>query len=66
MKINVGKADRVIRVVVGLVLLSLPFWVDGSWRWLGLIGLIPLLTGLMGSCLLYSMLGLNTCPMRKD
>jgi hypothetical protein len=65
MQINVGKVDRAIRVVAGLVLLSLPFWLDSPWRWLGLIGLIPLFTGLMGSCLLYSLLGMSTCPVRK-
>lgn len=65
MQINVGNVDRVIRVAVGLALLSLPFWLDTPWRWLGLIGLIPVLTGLLGSCPAYRLLGLNTCPLRK-
>ena len=36
MQINVGNLDRIVRIVVGLVLLSLPLWLDSSWRWLGL------------------------------
>ena len=50
MQINVGNPDRIARIVVGLVLLSLPLWLDSSWRWLGLIGLLPLVTGLAGRC----------------
>lgn len=45
MQINVGNLDRIVRIVVGLVLLSLPLWLDSSWRWLGLIGIMPLITG---------------------
>ncbi|ENT9821392.1 YgaP-like transmembrane domain, partial [Pseudomonas aeruginosa] len=41
MQINVGSLDRIVRIVVGLVLLSLPLWLDSSWRWLGLIGFMP-------------------------
>ena len=66
MKMNVGNLDRIARIVVGLVLLSLLLWLDSSWRWLGLIGLMPLATGLMGRCPGYGLLGLNTCPMRKS
>ncbi|MBS0614708.1 MAG: DUF2892 domain-containing protein, partial [Proteobacteria bacterium] len=38
---------------------------DSSWRWLGLIGIMPLVTGLTGRCPGYRLLGLSTCPMRK-
>jgi hypothetical protein len=65
MQINVGNADRIIRVAIGLALLSLPFWLDTPWRWLGLIGLMPLITGLSGRCPGYRLLGMSTCPMRK-
>lgn len=65
MQINVGNIDRVARIVVGLVLLSLPFWLDSPWRWVGLIGLMPLFTGLLGRCPAYRLLGRNTCPVRK-
>jgi hypothetical protein len=60
MKTNVGTVDRVIRVVVGLVLLSLVFILDGSVRWWGLVGLLPLATGLFGWCALYVPFGIDT------
>lgn len=65
MKINVGGADRAIRIVLGLLLLSLLVVADGAARWFGLIGLIPLATGLVGNCPLYSVLGLSTCVVSK-
>ncbi len=61
---NEGTADRVIRVIAGVVLLSLVF-VGPRSLW-GLIGLVPLLTGLVGYCPLYRILGLNTCPLKKQ
>lgn len=66
MKANVGNVDRVIRFIVGLALLSLLFALQGSARWLGLIGLIPLLTAFMRYCPLYSILGLSSCPISKQ
>lgn len=65
-KSNVGGIDRVLRIVVGLALLA-GFFLnsDATYRWAYLIGVVPLLTGLMGSCPLYSIIGLNTCPMKK-
>lgn len=66
MQINVGTFDRIARIVVGLVLLSLPFWLDSPWRWLGVIGLMPLTTGLAGRCPAYRLLGRSTCPVRKS
>ena len=65
MQINVGRLDRIVRVVIGLVLLSLPLWLDSSWRWLGLIGFMPLITGLAGRCPGYRLFGLSTCPMQE-
>lgn len=64
MQVNVGQLDRFVRIVVGLVLLRLPFWLDSSWRWLGLIGLMPLVTGVTGRCPGYRLLGRSTCPLR--
>ena len=63
---NVGGIDRILRIVVGLVLLGLTFL--GTIGWWGLIGLVPLGTALLGFCPLYPLLGMNTCPMeqRKD
>ncbi|HET9030174.1 MAG TPA: DUF2892 domain-containing protein [Candidatus Aquilonibacter sp.] len=57
---NVGTADRALRVVLGIVLLALVFTGPHTpWGWLGLI---PLLTGLFGTCALYSVLGISTKP----
>ena len=63
MKRNVGGIDKVLRIVVGLGLLSLLFVLEGSARWWGLIGLVPLGTALVGFCPLYTILGLSTCPV---
>jgi Inner membrane protein YgaP-like, transmembrane domain len=64
MKANVGGVDKILRIVVGLGLLSLILILQGDVRWWGLIGLVPLLTGLVNFCPLYALLGLNTCPMK--
>lgn len=65
MQVNVGNADRIIRIIIGLVLLSLPLWLDSPWRWLGLIGIMPITTGLTRRCPGYSLLGVNTCPIDR-
>ncbi len=60
---NVGGIDKILRIVVGLVLIGatvmglLPVW--------GYIGIVPVATGLMGWCPFYPLLGMNTCPMKK-
>jgi hypothetical protein len=60
---NVGTVDKVIRIILGLVLLALVFvGPQTPWGW---IGIIPLATGLIGFCPLYSVLGINTCPTKK-
>ena len=61
MERNVGSADKAIRILLGLGLLSLLFVLQGEMRWLGLIGLVPLLTATMGFCPLYALLGIRTC-----
>ena len=61
MKANEGKTDRIIRVILGVLLLSLV--VVGPQTLLGLVGLIPLLTGIVGFCPLYKIFGLSTCPL---
>lgn len=60
MKKNVGQIDRWIRIALGIVLLSLLVFLSGPVRWIGLIGLVPLITGLVGSCPIYSILKINT------
>jgi len=57
MKKNVGAAQKRLRVVAGILLLSLLFVLDGNARWLGLLGLIPLLTGLFSFCPVYWLVG---------
>lgn len=63
MVVNEGMVDRGLRVIVGLVLIAAALGLLGSsyttvWGW---IGVIPLVTGLIGMCPVYSILGINTC-----
>ena len=63
---NLGTVDRVVRIIAGVVLLlivSLAFVGPGSgWAFLGLLGLFPLVAGIVGYCPPYALLGINTCP----
>jgi hypothetical protein len=62
MNCNVGGIDRVLRVVVGLGLLSLVFvGPQTAWGW---IGAVPLLTGLLGYCPAYLPFGIKTCKTK--
>lgn len=61
MRANVGSVDKVIRLVMALALFSLFFILPGDQKWFGLIGFVPLLTGLMGWCPLYTVFGMSTC-----
>ncbi len=63
MKTNEGAIDRVLRVLVGAGVLSLAF-VGPQTPW-GYVGLVPLVTGLVGYCPVYAMLGFNTCPAKR-
>ena len=65
MKKNVGTTDKVLRVVLGLALLSYVALGSGSLRFIGLVGIIPLLTALAGYCPVYTLFGLSTCPAKK-
>ena len=63
MKINEGTIDRALRVIVGVVLIGLAATgTVGVWGW---IGVAPLLTGIIGFCPGYAILGMSTCPMQK-
>jgi hypothetical protein len=63
MPTNEGTIDRALRVIVGLVLISLAFvGPQTPWGW---IGIVPLITGIIGFCPAYKLIGLNTCPMKK-
>ncbi len=60
---NEGRIDRLVRIVIGLAVLSLVV-VGPKTPW-GLLGLIPLATGIVGSCPAYSIFGINTCSLRN-
>lgn len=59
---NVGSIDRTLRVLLGVVLLSLVLLLEAPARWWGLVGLVPLLTGLFSFCPLYTLMGISSCP----
>ncbi|MBW2611273.1 MAG: DUF2892 domain-containing protein [Deltaproteobacteria bacterium] len=59
MKKNIGNIERIVRIVVGLAILSLT--VVGPQSPWGLIGIVPLSTGIIGWCPPYAMLGISTC-----
>lgn len=64
---NVGSIDRILRAVLGVALLVAFFLLpEASYRWWLLIGVVPLATAAMGSCPLYSIFGLSTCPMKQS
>jgi hypothetical protein len=60
---NEGTVDRVLRVVGGAALISLVFvGPETPWGW---VGVVPLVTGLIGNCPVYSLLGISTCPVKR-
>lgn len=60
---NEGKIDRTLRVLLGAILISLVFiGPQTAWGWLGLV---PLVTGLIGTCPVYSLFGINTCGIPR-
>ncbi len=60
---NVGGIDKILRIVVGLGLIAIVFvGPQTPWGWLGIV---PLVTGLFGFCPAYTLIGLNTCPVKK-
>jgi len=63
MTVNEGKLDRAVRIVLGVALIAMVFiGPQTPWGW---IGAVPLLTGLVGYCPLYSIFGINTCAMKS-
>jgi hypothetical protein len=63
MKCNSGGIDRTLRVIIGLVLIALAVTgTVGMWGW---IGVVPLLTGAVGFCPAYALLGIKTCSIEK-
>lgn len=64
MKSNIGTTDRILRILVGIILIALA--VTGTVGWWGWLGVIPLATGLFRFCPLYSLLGIRTCPFKPQ
>ncbi|NLC36521.1 MAG: DUF2892 domain-containing protein [Alcaligenaceae bacterium] len=64
MKRNIGTIDRLLRILVGVVLIALA--ATGTVGWWGWIGVVPLLTGLFQRCPAYSVLGVNSCGLKSD
>ncbi|MNZ67692.1 hypothetical protein D3C78_859470 [compost metagenome] len=62
MKTNVGGIDKVLRIVAGIALIVWAIAGGPIWAW---IGVLPLATGVLGWCPAYTLLGLNTCKLRK-
>jgi hypothetical protein len=63
---NVGLSDRAIRTLAGLFLLAMIFLApDAPLRWFGLIGIVPLVTGVVGTCPFYKLMGRSTCPSKS-
>lgn len=67
MSTNVGAIDRVIRIVIGLGLLWYALMAPATgYNWIGWIGVVPLVTALVGNCPLYSILGVSTCQAKQS
>lgn len=62
MQTNIGSSEKTLRLILGAVLLVAGAYFKSAW---GLVGLIPLLTGLIGWCPLYRILGISTCRIIK-
>ena len=61
---NFGGLDRIVRIVLGIVLIAYAVPIGfphTGWNWVGWIGVVPLLTAFAGSCPLYSVIGVSTC-----
>ncbi len=64
---NVGLPDRIVRIVAGLALLAFALgyiYPATGWNWIGWIGVVPILTAVVGWCPLYTLLGISTCLRR--
>jgi hypothetical protein len=66
MTANVGSTDRILRIILGLVLLAYATEIGfrhTGWNWVGWIGIVPILTALFSFCPAYTLLGMSTCPV---
>lgn len=68
MNMNVGPIDRAVRVILGLILIAfaIPIGVPATeWGWIGWVGIVPILTALVGFCPLYALLGISTSEQKR-
>jgi len=63
MKCNVGKTDKIIRVIVGLVIIVIGFYFKSWW---GAVGLIPVFTAAIGWCPVYFPFGISSCKIKEE
>lgn len=63
---NVGKTDKIVRLIIGLGLISLLFTLEGNLKFIGLIGIVPILTAFLSYCPLYSIFGFRTCSITEE
>jgi len=61
MKCNIGKTDRIVRAVIGLIVIAVGYYLSSWW---GVIGLLPIFTSATGWCGLYTVLGISTCKIK--
>jgi hypothetical protein len=65
---NMGPIDRAVRVVLGLILIAFAIQIGvpaTEWGWIGWIGIVPILTALVGFCPLYDLLGISTSEQKR-
>lgn len=65
---NVGSVDRIVRIVVGLLLIAFAIPIgfpQTGWNWVGWIGVVPLLTAVFAYCPAYTLFGMSTCPTKR-
>ena len=68
MATNIGMIDRAARLLIGLILVAYAIpvgFAHTGWNWVGWIGLVPVLSAAFGSCPLYTLLGMSTCPAKR-
>jgi hypothetical protein len=68
MATNIGMIDRAARLLIGLILIAYAIpvgFAHTGWNWVGWIGLVPVLSAAFGSCPLYTLLGMSTCPAKR-
>jgi len=62
MKCNIGKTDRIVRAVIGFIVIAVGIYLKSWW---GVIGLLPIVTSATGRCGLYALFGISTCKTKQ-